>query len=92
METVITSEMDPDTGLINVVIDSGCPMVNKMAGSLKTVDYISDTKVPIGETSVYLAAGESIGHISCPVPCAVLKALEVSSGMGLKRDFSVKIE
>ena len=38
---------------------------------------------------VYLAAGRHLKHAACPVPAAVLKALEVEAGLNVKKDATI---
>ncbi len=44
------------------------------------------------ETDIYKWASETLPHAACPVPCAMIKAVEVASDMGVKRDVEIKIE
>ena len=40
----------------------------------------------------YRGADDTIKHTACPVPCAMIKAIEVASDMGLKRDVLIEIK
>jgi len=46
----------------------------------------------MNETDVYKLASDNIPHAACPVPCGMIKAIEVAGGLGLKRDVTIKVE
>lgn len=91
MEAVINAEMNDD-GLIVLKVESKCPYVMKLAEALGPIDFMAEMNGPINMSSVYSKAGTTLPHIACPLPCAMIKSLEVASGMGLKRDVTMKIE
>ncbi len=47
--------------------------------------------MPINENPIYVCAGQHLPHSACPVPCALIKGLEVASGLGLKKDVHMTI-
>ena len=53
---------------------------------------LGELRVPINETAVYRAAAICRLHAACPVPSAILKAIEVSAGLALPADVHVSIE
>jgi hypothetical protein len=73
-------------------VESDCPSVRKMASSLGPIDPMQNVGVKLSESDIYRKADESIAHTACPVPCAFLKAIEVASDMGLKRDVTIEIK
>jgi hypothetical protein len=44
------------------------------------------------DSGVYRAAQQYCRHPACPVPCAVLKAIEAACGLALPRDVEIRIE
>jgi hypothetical protein len=46
---------------------------------------------PINQTTPYEVAGACKAHAACPVPSAILKAMEVAAGMALPADVSISI-
>lgn len=92
MKTVITATNNPDTGMVDIEIQSDCPNVLKMSWSIKPICPYTEVEGVMCETDVYKLASESIPHAACPVPCGMVKAVEVAGGLGLKRDVTIKIE
>ena len=75
-----------------VTVTSDCEMVNKMGEKLKELNWLSLWKRRGDGYSAYKAALQSIKDITCPVPVAILKAIEVEAGIALPKDvgFSFK--
>jgi hypothetical protein len=67
-------------------------MVAKMAEELRELDWSRDVLENITKSMVYKAAEKHLKHVSCPVPCAVLKAIEVEAGIALPKKVSIEIE
>lgn len=73
-------------------IESECPSVCKLAALLEEpLDPMKNINVKISESDVYKAADDTILHTACPVPCALIKAIEVASDLGIKRDVIIEI-
>lgn len=72
-------------------VESDCPNVRKLASSLGPLDPMQNVGVKFTESDIYKMADDAIAHTACPVPCAFLKAIEVASDMGLKRDVIIEI-
>ena len=91
-KTVITARANPDTGMVDIDIQSDCANILKMSWSIKPICPYTEVEIPIIESEIYKIASDAIPHTACPVPCGVVKAIEVAGGLGLKRDVSIKIE
>jgi len=91
MKTIITAESN-DIGEVDYQIESDCPFILKMSWSIKPLNPFDVIEVPFKDNPVYLHASEHLEHAACPVPCAIVKAIEVASEMGLKRDIKINIE
>ncbi len=78
-----------DKNHFSVEIKSDCEMVEKLGEKLKELDMM-DVFKRIIDNPVYREASVCLRHTSCPVPSALLKALEVEAGLALSCD--VKIE
>ena len=63
---------------VKVVINSDCEMVTEMAESF--------TEVDAGQALKQGQALSEYVHATCPVPIAVLKAIEVEAGLGVPCD------
>ena len=73
-------------------ITSECSQIQKLAKQLVQVSASEELSRPLTETRTYRAAAECRLHTACPVPSAILKALEVASGMALPADVHMTIE
>ena len=73
-------------------VESDCPNVMKLAEMLGPMDPMKNICVKFSESDVYRGADDTIKHTACPVPCAMIKAIEVASDMGLKRDVLIAIK
>ena len=92
MKTVIIAKPNPDTGMVDIEIQSDCPNVLKMSWTLKSVCPYTEVEEEMNKTEVYKNASCNIPHAACPVPCGIIKAIEVAGDLGLKRDVTIKVE
>jgi hypothetical protein len=76
---------------VRVEITSDCEMVVKMGESLTELDQ-RDTLKPHVHSEIYKCASDCHIHASCPVPMAILKAIEVEAGLALPRPVLVHFE
>jgi len=84
---VIRAEKGPER-MIDISLESGCAMVQKMAAEIARLGR-RDALTGLLNNPVYLAAGRHLKHAACPVPAAVLKALEVEAGLNVKKDATI---
>lgn len=79
---------------VQVKIDSACEMLTAMNEELASVKWRGrghQVFRPIPESAVYQAAGCHLRHSGCPVPAAIIKAIEVEVGIALPRDVTIRI-
>jgi len=76
---------------VKVAVSSDCEMVTKACVQLSELDWTNALK-PLQNSLVYECAFQYIEHVTCPVPVAILKAIEVEVGVALPRDVSIKFE
>jgi hypothetical protein len=81
-----------DEGMIELDIQSDCPNVLKMSWMVEPVSPWTEVEAAMNETDVYKWASERLPHAACPVPCAMIKAIEVAADLGLKRNVTIEIE
>ena len=91
MITVISARTNDD-GEVVLDIQSDCGNVLRMSWGLKPEFAFCVVEEKMNKTNVYIQASEEIPHAACPVPSAVIKAIEVAGDLGLKRDVTIKIE
>lgn len=92
LNTVVYAEPSDDLMSVNVRIESECKFVRDFGAALKPIDPYTEFSLPMVENPVYKTASGTVQHSACPVPCAVLKAIEVAADLGLKRDVKLTIE
>jgi hypothetical protein len=88
--SVIRVEKAPERS-VDVTVESGCAMVQKLAAEIASLGR-RDALIGILNNPVYLAAGRHLKHAACPVPAAILKALEVEAGLNVKKDATIAFE
>ena len=91
MKTVIHAVQQDDM-MIRIDITSDCHNILKMSWGIDTVNPYTEVEARIAETEIYRRANDVLPHAACPVPCAIIKAIEVAGDLGVKRDVSIKIE
>jgi hypothetical protein len=75
---------------VRCVFESDCPAVMKFEKALWDIEPTSALKMPYSENEIYEIAGKTLNHATCPLPAAVIKCVEIASGLALARD--VRIE
>ena len=88
---VSTIEVSKDGMKMNLKIDSACEMVKQLGEGLAEVS-LRDALKPHAESIVYEWASKVRSHAACPVPMAILKAIEVEAKMALPRPVSITFE
>ena len=72
-------------------IESNCPNHKKVAGILNSATLnMMDELFKKGESQVLNACQGIVPHVSCPVPAAILMALEVGTGLALPADATIR--
>ena len=74
---------------ISLSLDTACEMVQKMLSDIATVDRMA-ALAGFADNPVYQSAAKHLKHVACPVPSAILKAIETEAGMNVPKD--VRIE
>lgn len=77
---------------LKVSLASPCEMLKKMGEELGEVDWRQAITRNMCDSVVYQIASKHICHAACPVPSAVLKAIEVEAELALPRDVKMKVE
>jgi len=75
---------------VKLKIESECEDVKNLSRILTEVskqDWMN-TRGFVNEIYEFLA--RNTRHFSCPIPCAIMKAIEVELGMALKKDVEIK--
>jgi Family of unknown function (DUF6951) len=73
------------------ITQSECKQIQRLAGSLTEMG-LRELFTPVTRNPVFVLAQQAGCHPSCPVPVAVLKAVEVAMEMALPRDVEIRFE
>ena len=90
-ETTITATANDDD-LIELKVESDCPMVTAGAKELGPMDPLVEMFKKPCETEIYRVVSPHLKHTACPVCTAMLKVMEVEAGLALPKDVEIKIE
>lgn len=79
-------------GMVRVKLQSDCPNVLKLSWVLEeeALSPYGEAEVDFSESTVYRLSEGRLPHTACPVPGAIIKALEVAGDIGLKRDVTIR--
>lgn len=89
---VSTIKAESDDGeTIRVSVDSKCESVAALGAEIGAVDGFSVGFAKFSESPVYKAADKHFKHAACPVPCAIVKAIEASANLALPKGVSMEI-
>jgi hypothetical protein len=83
----IAAEKGPDKK-ISISVETECEMVKKMEGDLQGMDRLT-ALTGFHHNPVYASAARHLKHVACPVPSAILKAIEVEAGMNVAKDATI---
>jgi hypothetical protein len=77
--------------MVRVDISSDCEMVSKLGEKLHDLEWRNALKLPENPL-LCKCAHRYIRHAACPVPVAILKAIEVEVGMALAKDVAIHFD
>lgn len=91
LPSVIRAESD-DGQICRVTVESKCEAISALVAELGEVDGYAAAFSNFPDNPVYLAASRHYRHAACPVPSAVIKAIEIACGLALPKDVSFRVE
>lgn len=77
---------------ISVNIISACKMLRKMNDDLEVLDWRHGLFTKLLESVIYLSASKHLMHTDCPVPSAIIKAIQIELDGMAPIDVSMKFE
>jgi hypothetical protein len=88
-DTVINATRSGD--IVKLKIRSECEEIKKLANTLTSFS-LQDMRnaKSFTENKVYENAARYIRHFSCPIPCAIFKAIEAELGLALKKNVTIE--
>lgn len=88
--TAVIRAAAKDDGTVAIDIDSECSALDELAARLQAVEPYGEMG-DLLQTATFQAASDCLHHSSCPVPTAVLKAIEVEAGVALPSTVTIEI-
>ena len=88
--TIQVDKIDRHT--VRVKIDSACDQIVALNPDLAELNWRHGVFCKIAESRVYQSASQHIKHAACPIPAAILKAIEVEVGIALAKDVVIHFE
>ncbi|MFQ5975791.1 MAG: hypothetical protein ACE5J5_05720 [Candidatus Hydrothermarchaeales archaeon] len=76
---------------VRVKIFCPCEMIKNLDKDLNEIEISSDAFLKMCDSVIYRLASKHIKHTACPIPTAILKAVEVEMGLALPKDVTMKI-
>jgi hypothetical protein len=90
MRTIITAKTN-ELGMVELDIKSDCPNILRMSWNLEPISPYAEVEAEFYKSEIYKLAQETpIPHTACPVPSAMVKAIEYAGDLGLKGDVSIR--
>ena len=77
---------------MEVQVISGCSMLQAMNEDLGVIDWTRGVFARICDSIVYQSASRRIRHPDCPVPAAIIKAIQVEIGGAVPKGAYIKFE
>lgn len=81
-----------DRTTVRVNVQSDCERVEAMNSDLAELDWRRSLFGKMNESRVYQIASQHLKHTACPVPTAILKAIEVELRLALPLDIVIHFE
>ncbi len=75
-----------------VELVSPCEMIKGLNEELKDKEFGPEVFRTIGDSEIYRLCSKHLRHVSCPLPSAILKAVEVEAGLAIPKDVKMDIE
>lgn len=73
------------------ITDSECKPIQRLSKLVKEITW-TDLFTPITRNPIFVSAERAGCHSACPVPVAVMKAVEVAMDMALPQDVVIRFE
>ena len=92
MQTLIEAQLLDDGQTVRIAVESPCDGVVKLVEQLGDVDAYREITFRREGPRVLKLAPECLPHPACPVPSAIVKAVEVAAGLALPRDVTITVK
>lgn len=71
---------------------SPCEMVKNLNKELKSMEFGPEVFSNMLESEIYRLCSKHLKHVSCPLPSAILKTIEVDDGLAVAKNAYIKVE
>jgi hypothetical protein len=71
-----------DNQMVKAAVSSDCEMITAWGKELGSLDWGQCLKNFV-DSPVFQCASKHISHVACPIPVALIKAMEVEAGLAL---------
>ncbi|MPW26499.1 hypothetical protein GC105_11925 [Alkalibaculum sp. M08DMB] len=88
---VTKKDNDQDSYLVEIRIESESDNIKRLAKELKEVNGLEECFNNFSTSLVYKLSSKCGLHLACPVPSAIIKAIEVECNLALPRDVEMTI-
>lgn len=89
-ETRIRAQMQEER--CHLEIESDCSSIRKLAEHLESVDPLQEISFRGQVPEILRQAADHCMHAACPVPVAIIKAVEVAAGLALPGEVRIQFE
>lgn len=87
--TVTRVENDEDDYLVDIHIETESDNIKRLAKVLTQVNGMEQNFKNFLTSHIYQKSAETKLHLACPVPMAIIKAIEVECGFNVPRDVEI---
>lgn len=77
---------------VELSINSTCPHVQALAEEYTEAEGMAEVFAPYGDSVLFNKSKQHIKHAACPVPTAIIKAIEVSCSLALPSDVQMEVK
>ena len=89
---VTRKDGDADKYDVDIHIETESDNVKRLAKVLTEANGLDECFQNFSTSKVYQLGAEVGLHLACPVPCAIIKAIEVECGFALPRNVEITID
>jgi hypothetical protein len=89
---VVITAMESGARRYRIELVSPCEMVKELSEQLNTREFGPEVFKTIIDSEIHRLCSKHISHTSCPLPSAILKAIEVEAGLAVPKDVTMKVE
>ncbi len=89
--TAIIKAMPKEGHMAGISMETDCPNLKPMEAELKEADAYKECFARVGESPVFNLARKYCKHAACPVPTAIVKAIEAAAKLALPKDVQIEL-